>query len=297
MPCLEALTEVADVSAVVCQPDRPSGRGRKIRPPPVKERALALGIDVLQPAKVRTAEWAEVVRGLAADVALVVAYGRILTRAVLDAPRLGCVNVHASLLPRWRGAAPIQRAVTAGDRETGVCLMKMDEGMDTGPVLSCRRTEIDPDESATALSRRLSAMGADLVREELPRYLDGALTAVPQDDAAATLAPLLEKEDGALDFRGPARAVHDRVRGMTPWPGAYLRVDDERIKVHASRVVAERTGGGPPGRVLRADSNGIEVACGQGTVRLLELQPEGKRRMSAQDFLAGRRWTAGKELA
>ena len=297
MPCLNALTEVAEVSAVVCQPDRPSGRGRKVRPPPVKERALMLGIDVLQPTKVRTAEWADVVRGLSADVALVVAYGRILTRSVLDAPRLGCVNVHASLLPRWRGAAPIQRAVTAGDRETGVCLMKMDEGMDTGPVLSCRRTEIGPDESAAALTCRLSAMGADLVRKEVPRYLDGSLTAVPQDDAAATLAPLLEKEDGALDFGEPARAVHDRVRGMTPWPGAYLRVDDERIKVHASEVVAEGPGGGPPGRVLRADSNGIEVACGQGRVRLLELQPEGKRRMSAQDFLAGRRWAVGKELA
>ena len=296
MPCLDALAEVAEVSAVVCQPDRPAGRGRKLRPPPVKERAHSLGFDVYQPLKVRTAEWARQVRDFDADVALVVAYGRILVPAVLDAPRLGCVNVHASLLPRWRGAAPIQRAVAAGDSETGVCLMKMDEGMDTGPVLACRRTPIEADEDAESVSSRLAQMGAELVRRELPRYVAGELLEKRQDDASATLAPLLKKEDGELDFCQTVRSVHDHVRGMRPWPGAFARVDGARVKFHRSRVLENAGRAGRPGVVIAASNEGIDVSCSDGVIRLLELQPEGKRRMTAQEFLAGYRWTVGKQL-
>ena len=296
VPCLDALVEVANVCAVVCQPDRPAGRGRKLRPPPVKERALSLGLEVHQPVKVRTSAWAEQVRGFGADVALVVAYGRILTRSVLEGPRLGCVNVHASLLPRWRGAAPIQHAITAGDTETGVCLMQMDEGMDTGPVLSFRRTPIDTDEAAETVSSRLMAMGAELVRDELPRFVAGELSATPQDDRVATLAPLLTKQDGALDFRQSATAVHNRVRGMRPWPGSFLTVDGQRIKIHASRVLEGPNASAEPGVVVAAGKTGIDVSCSDGLIRFLELQPEGKRRMTAQEFLAGYRWSVDKRL-
>src|SRR5690606_9240559 len=186
----------------------------KPRPPPVNVRAPELGLDVVQPAKVKTPEFAASLRALEADVAVLVAYGRILPRAVLDAPRRGCVNVHASLLPRWRGAGPIQWAIASGDAETGVCLMQMDEGMDTGPVIACERTPIDPDETAAQLGARLAQMGADLVRAKLADFVEGRITPVPQDSAAATLAPMLTKEDGRIDWSAPARRVHDRVRGM-----------------------------------------------------------------------------------
>ncbi len=293
VPCLVALTEVADVALVVCQPDRPAGRGLKLRPPPTKELALARGIPVLQPTKVRTASFAGELAALEADVGVVVAYGRILPRAVLDAPRLGCVNVHASLLPRWRGAAPIQWAVVHGDAETGVCLMQMDEGMDTGPVLSCDRTPIDPDETAGELSERLAALGAALLSRDLDAFVGGRLEPRPQDEAGATRAPLLRKADGRVDFRASARAVHDRVRGMTPWPGAFAHIDGARVKIHRTHVVVDEGGRGAPGEIVRADRHGIEVACGRGTVAIDELQLEGKRRVAAGQLLAARSWTEG----
>ena len=185
VPCLDALNEISEVVAVISQPDRPAGRGLSMRPPAVKQRALELGLDVWQPTKVRTAEFAERLRTLEADVAVVVAYGRILPLAVLEAPRAGCVNVHASLLPRWRGAAPIQWSIVHGDEETGVTLMQMDEGMDTGPILATAATRIEAADDAATLSERLSNMGAALLREQLPRYLAGELTPKPQDDAAS----------------------------------------------------------------------------------------------------------------
>lgn len=296
VPCLEALLEIADVRAVITQPDRPAGRGMKLTPPPVKSLALERGLSVLQPAKVRTADFAAELRAHEADVALVVAYGRILPKPVLDAPRLGCVNVHASLLPRWRGAAPIQWAIVHGDRETGVCLMQMDEGMDTGAVLACERTPIDPDETAGDLSARLSSLGAELVRRELPRYVDGELAARPQDHSAATHAPLMEKSHGHVDWAEPARGVHDLVRGTSPWPGAFTTRDGARLKIHRTHVVSEEGQRAEPGTIVRADAHGIEVACGRGILSLDELQLEGKRKMNARDLLAGHSFAPGARL-
>lgn len=294
VPSLEALVELADVVRVVCQPDRPAGRGMKLRPPPVKERALALGLSVEQPTKVRTPELAASLAALEADVALVIAYGRILPKAVLEAPRAGCVNVHASLLPRWRGAGPIQAAILHGDAETGVCLMKMDEGMDTGPVIACARTPIEPDETAAELGARLARMGAAIVREKLSAFVAGELGVTPQDTAGVTVAPILKKDDGRIDWRAPARRVHDRVRGMSPWPGAFTELGGERVKVHASAVRSEGGSSAAPGTIVRADAEvGIEVACGEGVLAILELQLEGKRRLSAAAHLTGHAWAPG----
>ncbi len=297
VPSLNAVTEVADVVRVVCQPDRPAGRGMKLRPPPVKERALELGLEIDQPTTVRTPEFAASLRALEADVAVVIAYGRILPRALLDAPRRGCVNVHASLLPRWRGAGPIQWAIVHGDRETGVCLMQMDEGMDTGPVIACERTPIDPDETSAELGDRLARMGAELLREKLVDFVEGRIDATPQDGAGATMAPILKKEDGRIDWLEPARAVHDRVRGMSPWPGAYTDLGGQRVKVHRTVVRLEDDTLAAPGTILRADAKvGVEVACGRGAIAITELQLEGKKRLGAADFLAGHAWQPGARL-
>jgi methionyl-tRNA formyltransferase len=296
VPCLRALCDVAEVVRVITQPDRPAGRGMKLAPPPVKQLALERGIEVVQPTKVRTAEFAEQLRALHADVALVVAYGRILPAAVLQAPRLGCVNVHASLLPALRGAAPIQWSIIRGDQRTGVCLMQMDEGMDTGAVLACAALDIGPEETAGELSPRLSQLGAELVRTELPRYLRGELTPVAQDHVRATLAPLLEKAHGLVDWQRSAREIHDLVRGTHPWPGAYTHLDGVRIKLHRVRVLAAEDRHGEAGSVLRADRHAIEVACGSGVLAIDELQPEGKRRMSAAEFCAGTRLQQGARL-
>ncbi len=298
VPSLEAVASVADVVRVICQPDRPAGRGMKLRPPPVKARALELGLQVDQPTKVRTPDFAASLAALEADVAVVIAYGRILPRAVLDAPRRGCVNVHASLLPRWRGAGPIQWAIVHGDPETGVCLMQMDEGMDTGPVIACEKTPIDPDETTAELGDRLAQLGAELLRAKLADWVEGKLEASPQDGARATMAPLLKKEDGRIDWLRPARAVHDCVRGMSPWPGAYTDLDGQRVKVHRTEVRAEDDTWAEPGTIVRADAKvGIEVACGTGVVAIGELQLQGKRRLDAGTFLAGHEWKPGMRFS
>lgn len=292
VPCLDALVEVANVTAVVCQPDRPQGRGLTLTPPPVKQRALELGLDVVQPTKLKTGEFAQWLRDQNADVALVVAYGRILPKDVLDAPRLGCVNVHASLLPRLRGAAPITWAIVRGEPETGVTLMQMDEGMDTGPVLASARTPIDPDETGGELGTRLSLLGAELLKREWTRLLQGALTAIPQDNTRATVAPMLRKEDGCIRWSHTAQQVHDRVRGLSPWPGAYSFVDGQRLKIHRTRVL-DREESRAVGEVVEASERGIVVACARGLVALEEVQPEGGKRLKATQWLAGHRLSAG----
>lgn len=292
VPSLDAVASIADVALVVCQPDRPAGRGLALRPPPVKERALELGVEVVQPRRVKRAAFAESLRAVEADVAVVVAYGRILPRAVLDAPRTGCVNVHASLLPRWRGAGPIQWAIAGGDARTGVCLMQMDEGMDTGPVIACEATPIDPDETAGELGGRLAQLGAELLTRELPRWVAGEITPTPQDHDAATMAPLLTKEDGRIDWSWTARAVHDRVRGMHPWPGAHTHLGGTTLKIHRTRVV---DGEGPPGAVLAAD-DALVVACGEGAVAIEQLQLAGKKRLKARAFLSGHPIAPGARL-
>lgn len=297
VPSLEAAHDVCEVVGVVTQPDRPAGRGMAPKPPPVKERAGVLGLEVMQPTKVRTGELAERLRSLRADVGVVAAYGRILPADVLEAPRLGCVNVHASLLPRWRGAAPIHWAIVHGDQETGVCLMRMDEGMDTGPVLSCEQTAIGPEETAGELSERLSRLGADLLRRDLPRYLAGDLSARPQPDEGPTLAPLLKKEHGRIDWSRPAAEVHDRVRGLSPWPGAFTEMDGERVKIHRAHVESARGVQGPPGTIVRARGQGLHVACGEGVLGIDELQTPGRKRLTAQQFLAGHAWPEGSRFA
>ncbi|MFW6051627.1 MAG: methionyl-tRNA formyltransferase [Myxococcota bacterium] len=293
VPCLDATTRVADVVAVVTQPDRPAGRGMALRRPPVKARALEHGLDVLQPTKVRTGELADRLAALGADVGVVVAYGRILPRAVLNAPRLGCVNVHASLLPRWRGAAPVHWAIVHGDEETGVCLMQMDEGMDTGPVLCCERTPIDPNETAGRLAERLSSLGASVLERELPRFLAGELEASAQPDTGVTVAPVLRKEHGRIDWTRSAREVHDLVRGMSPWPGAFATMEGSRVKVHRTHVVDRTSEIAPPGTLVRAEGDALHVACGRGVVAVDELQAEGRKRLGARQFLAGHGWSRG----
>ncbi len=288
VPCLDALNGISEVVAVISQPDRPAGRGLSMRPPAVKQRALELGLDVWQPTKLRTAEFAERLRTLEADVAVVVAYGRILPLAVLEAPRAGCVNVHASLLPRWRGAAPIQWAIVHGDEETGVTLMQMDEGMDTGPIVATAATRIEAADDAATLSERLSNMGAALLREQLPRYLAGELTPKQQDDAAATMAPLLDKSDGRIQWNKPAQAVHNQIRGMNPWPGAHTVLGERRIKVHRTLATTLDPEGARPGEVIALDPEGILVACAEGTLEIQELQESGRKRVDARAFASGR---------
>jgi methionyl-tRNA formyltransferase len=308
VPALEALVEVCraqggDVVGVVCQPDRPAGRGMQLTPPPVKLRALALDLDVIQPTKVRDGALAAWMEGRRADVALVVAYGRILPKPVLGAPRVGCLNLHASLLPKFRGAAPITWAIVRGEAETGVGLMRMEEGLDTGGVYAELRTPIDPDETAGALSARLSAIAADLVRSSLPDVVAGRLAPTPQDEARATLAPILKKEDGRIDWALAAQSVHDHVRGMSPWPGAFTRIDGARgLKIHATRRfdgVVSAAVDRVPGVVLVADKHHVLVACGpagEETLEVVYAQPEGKKVLPARDLVAGRVLSVGQRL-
>lgn len=298
VPCLDALAEIAEVVGVVCQPDKPRGRGLELTTPPVKRRALELGLEVVQPIKLRTGAFAEWLEGRGADVALVVAYGRILPKDVLDAPRLGCVNVHASLLPKYRGAAPITWAIVRGETETGITLMQMDEGMDTGDMLETLTLSIGEDETAGELSERLAALGARAVREGLPKYVAGGLTPVPQDEAGATLAPILKKGDGRIDWGAPARAVHDHVRGMSPWPGAFTTARGKLLKVHATRVTDAPAGGAPkpPGTVVLADKSRVVVACADRAVELVRVQLEGKRAVTASEWFGGRGVAEGDVL-
>jgi methionyl-tRNA formyltransferase len=294
VPCLDALADVAEIVGVVCQPDRPVGRGLVLSAPPVKERALARGLNVIQPEKVRTPEFLQWVRDRNADVALVVAYGRILPKDVLDAPRLGCVNVHASLLPKYRGAAPIAWAIARGERRTGITLMQMDEGMDTGAMLEQLPIDIGDDETAGELSLRLSDLGALAVRRGLPRFARGEYTPVAQAHASATHAPMLEKKDGIIDWSRPARAVHDLVRGMNPWPMAQTTLRGKRIVVHATHPVEGVTGNA--GAVVFADKSRVVVACGTDGVELLRVQLEGKKPIRAVEWFGGRGVSEGDVL-
>jgi methionyl-tRNA formyltransferase len=291
VPCLSALLEVADVPLVITQPDKPQGRGMTLSPPPVKAFALQQGLRVEQPAKARDGTLLRLLAEQQLEFALVVAYGKILPEDVLRAPRRGCLNVHGSLLPRWRGAAPIQWAVVSGDAQTGVCLMQMDVGMDTGPVLARRVVDIGANETGGELFERLSVLSGALVREELPRL--ATLTPQPQPAQGVTHARMIEKSDGQLDFAQPVQAVHDRARGFYPWPGAFATLNDKRVKIHRTRVALLTGRSGEPGHVLHADGDGIVVACGEGALRIDELQLEGKKRVSAQAFLAGHPLPAG----
>jgi methionyl-tRNA formyltransferase len=285
VPSLAACLDVGEVVVVVTQPDKPKGRGQAVSISPVKAIGLERGLSILQPAKIRGTNFAEELRAFAPDVSVVTAYGKILPKDVLEVPRFGSLNVHASLLPRWRGAAPIQRAIAAGDLVSGITLMKMDEGMDTGAMLAQRPVALSPDETGKSLHDALSTVGAAIVRELLGKYLAGDLASIPQPTSGVTLAPMLRKEEGQLDFSRPAVDLERQVRAFTPWPGTFTLLEGALFKVHRASL------GRPdlheaPGRVL-STAEAIEVSCGEGTLQLLEVQPEGRRRMTAGEFIAG----------
>jgi methionyl-tRNA formyltransferase len=290
VPSLAALFDIGDVVAVVTQPDKPKGRGQALAISPVKAFAQERGVPVLQPQKLRTPPFSEELKKLAPDVCVVTAYGKILPKDLLETPTRGCVNVHASLLPRFRGAAPIQWAIAHGDVETGVTLMVMDEGLDTGPMLAEKRLPIAPDETSASLHDKLSSLGGELLRQHLPAYLRGELKPVPQPSEGVVLAPIIQKEDGRLDFTRPAVELERRVRAFTPWPGAFTSLEGKLLKVHRVQVGQGR---GEPGTVLASGPQGLEVACREGSLVLVELQPEGKRVMKAGEFLAGHKVAQG----
>ena len=272
------------VPLVLTQPDRPSGRGMALKASPVKQLALEHGLQVHQPASLKSAESRQPIIDASPDVMVVAAYGLILPQTALDIPRLGCINIHASLLPRWRGAAPIQRAVLAGDAETGVTLMRMEAGLDTGPMLLKGRLPITDADCAATLHDKLAALGARLMVEALPRLARGELPGEPQPAEGVTYAAKLEKSEAALDWRQTAVALSRAVRAFDPFPGTVARIEGQTIKVWRAEPAP---GAGEPGTVLAANVDGILVACGEGALRLVELQKSGGKRLQAADFLHG----------
>ncbi|WP_095587347.1 methionyl-tRNA formyltransferase [Actibacterium ureilyticum] len=285
VPVLDALVDAGhDIAAVYCQPPRPAGRGKKERPTPVHARALELDLPVRHPRTLKSPETQAEFAALDADVAVVVAYGLILPQAVLDAPRHGCLNIHASLLPRWRGAAPIHRAIMAGDAETGICIMQMEAGLDTGPVLLRDATPIGAEETTQDLHDRLSAMGAELIVRALQRPSD--LTPEPQPDQGVTYADKIAKAEARIDWTQPAAQVSRQIRGLSSFPGAWSVLNGERIKFLRCRIVP---GSGQPGQIL----NGLTVACGDGAVEITVAQREGKRAMPTIEVLRGLDLPAG----
>jgi len=286
VPTLRALLNSEhEVVAVVTQPDKRVGREQRIEPPPIKKEIAKTRIPILQPTRIKDQQATEEIRDFAPDVVVVVAYGQILPRDVLELPRLACLNLHASLLPRWRGAAPIQAAIAAGDCETGITAMYMDEGLDTGDILSQRRVEILPNDTGGSLHDRLAQIALEALLESLRLIAAGNAPRIAQDNARATYAPKLKREHGQIDWSESADAIERKIRAYNPWPGAFMKVDHQNLKVFSASVVALN---GQPGEVLRSDKDLI-VAAGKGALSLAEVQLEGKRRMSAAEFLRGHR--------
>jgi methionyl-tRNA formyltransferase len=277
-----------NVIAVYTQPDRPAGRGKKLTPSPVKVLAEQAGVPVHQPESLRNEQAQAELAALGADIMVVVAYGLILPQAVLDTPRLGCINVHGSLLPRWRGAAPIQRAIWAGDAETGVTIMQMDKGLDTGAMLHKVSLPIAPDDTSASLYDKLAAIGPQALLHTLALLATDKAVAEPQDDAQANYADKLSKEEALIDWRQPAAHLERCVRAFNPWPVSYFMLDGHNIKVWQAQALDDASGQ-PPGTLLRAGKAGIDVATGDGVLRLLSLQPPGKKAMSCQDLLNARK--------
>jgi methionyl-tRNA formyltransferase len=286
VPTLERIVEAGhQVVAVLTQPDRPRGRGQQLAAPPVKETALRLGLPVYQPERVRRPEAVEYLRGLGVDAMVVVGYGQIIPQSVIDLAPLGIINVHASLLPKYRGAGPVQWAILNGETRTGVTTMRIDAGLDTGDMLMRRETAIDPQENAIELGNRLAALGADLLVETLEGLAAGAIVAEKQDPAAATYAPLLKKQDGIIDWSKPAQTIHDQVRGLQPWPGAYTTFRGHTLHIWRSRVLD--LAATPPGVI--ASVKPLVAGCGYGALELVEVQLEGRKRVSGADFANGQR--------
>ncbi|MBU0961432.1 MAG: methionyl-tRNA formyltransferase [Proteobacteria bacterium] len=294
VPALQALLDGVDqVVAVVTQPDRPKGRGKKLCQPPVKVLAESAGIPVLQPTKVRTAEFADELRSYRPDLIVVAAYGRILPPSILDLPPLGCINIHGSLLPRHRGAAPIQWAVIKGDREAGVTIMQMDEGMDTGAMLLPAAIPVAPDETAGSLFAKLSQLGGKALLQALDLLRQDKLPPIEQNHNLATEAPPLKKEDGCIDWTKPAEELHCLIRGLDPWPTAYSFLDGVRFRFFSPEL-QEIESTQKPGTIISADRNGLLLATGTGGLLIREIQPEGKKRMSVEAYLCGQPLKSGQ---
>lgn len=285
-----------ELAAVVTQPDQPKGRGLKLTPSPVKEVALQANLPVLQPQRAREENFIQELAALKPELIAVAAYGQILPKAILDLPRFGCLNVHTSLLPKYRGAAPIQTAILNGDAETGVTIMKMDVGLDTGDILTQERTAIEPSDNSQTLHDRLANIGADLLARTIPEYVAGAIRPRPQPEGA-TYAAKIKKQDGEIDWTQPARVIWNRIRALVPWPGAFTHLPAQPhpvlLKIWEAQPLDRA---GEPGCVLQADKNGIIIGCGTGALMISLLQREGGRRLTAAEFLAGHSLKVGEKL-
>lgn len=295
VPTLERLiASPHQVVAVVSQPDRPRGRGQRVQPTPTKAVAATAGIPVLQPTRLKDPGLTTDLRALSPDLGVVAAYGRLIPDALLAVPRLGMINVHGSILPFYRGAAPVHRAVLAGDAETGVSIMRVVTELDAGPTFAMRKHPIGPEDTSADVEAALSVLGAELLIEVVGQLAAGTAREMPQDHARATFAPKLNKEEGRIDWSRPAEAIHNQVRGLHPWPLAYAQLSSRRVLVRRTRILPAPAASAPAGAVVAAGSDGIDVACGNGSLlRILEIQAEGRRPMPAKDFIAGYRLDAG----
>ena len=296
VPSLQTLLERPEqVVAVICQPDRPKGRGRKLLPPPVKELALAHDIPVLQPRKVKTEEFLDEVRTYAADLIVVAAYGRILPGPLLNLPPLGTINVHGSLLPKYRGAAPIQRAILNGDQQTGITIMQMDEGMDTGDILLPGSLAIEPDDTSATLAVKMAKLGGTLLNQALDLLKEDKLPPQKQDDSLATEAPLLCKHEALIDWSQPAQAISCQIRGLQPWPKARTKHQEQELYPFLPLAEDEESDQ-LPGTILAIDADGLRIATGQGTLKVQEIQAQGKKRMAVDAFVRGYKLQVGDQL-
>lgn len=285
VPALQKLIETQNVVGVVTQPDRPAGRGQQVRKSPVKIAAETAGLPIYQPQSLRKVEAAEPIRAWEPDAIIVAAFGQILKPHLLDFPRLGCINIHASLLPRWRGASPIQHAILAGDKTSGVCLMHMDVGLDTGDVYACESTELTEDETAQSLHDKLADIGGLLIERDLPAVLNGEITRTPQDETKVTYAGMISKTDGEIDWTDSAETIHRRIRAMTPWPSAYTFWGDKSLKILSGEPVQNDV---ESGIVTKLESGEIAVGTSNGAVVLHRIQLQGKKAMDVGDFVRGR---------
>jgi methionyl-tRNA formyltransferase len=281
--------------SVVTQPDRPKGRGRKLGIPPVKEAAKELLLPVMQPQTAKDKAFIGEVKRISPDIIVVAAYGRILTRELLDIPPLGCINVHASLLPKYRGVAPIQWAIVNGERKTGITIMKMDEGMDTGDIFLAQEVAIGDEDTAQILHDRLAQVGASLIVKAMDQLDRGALRPIPQDHREASYAPPLKKEDGLIDWSQDARDIFNRIRGFNPWPGAFTYLKGSRLKIFSGEIIHEEVGE-RVGKVVQSGSEGVKVATGKGSLLITEVQLEGRKRMPVHEFLIGNEIPPGTQM-
>ena len=284
VPTLQGLLKSEhDVVGVVTQPDKPVGRSQQIEPPPIKRIPIIANVAILQPPRIKDPHAIEEIRAITPDVIVVMAYGQILPRAVLDIPKIACLNLHASLLPRWRGAAPIQAAIAAGDQETGITVMYMDEGLDTGDILLERKLDILPTDTGASLHERLAQVAPEALFESLRLLTAKSAPRIPQDNAQATYAPKLKRDDGRIDWSEPAEVIERKIRAFNPWPGAFIKLGDRNLKVFSASLVNRS---GKPGEILRSEKE-LVIGAGNDALALGEVQLEGKKRMSAAEFLRG----------